>query len=117
MEALRLVGMEEFATRPATKLSGGQQQRVALARALACKPQVLLLDDPFAALHTTLRRQLRDELRALRERLGIPAVIASHDPEDVLALADEFFRLDGGRVQHRLRAGAADLRATLERPL
>ncbi|MCY4755051.1 ATP-binding cassette domain-containing protein [Pelomonas aquatica] len=102
------------ASRPAT-LSGGQQQRVALARALACKPRVLLLDEPFAALHTTLRRELRAELRELRRRLGIPAVIVSHDPEDVMALADEVFLLDGGGVRQRLRADDPDLRAALER--
>ncbi|RTL23570.1 MAG: ATP-binding cassette domain-containing protein [Burkholderiales bacterium] len=100
-------------SRPAT-LSGGQQQRVALARALACQPQVLLLDEPFAALHVTLRRQLRAELRELRARLGIPALIVSHDPEDVTALADEVFVLDGGSVQRRLRTDDADLRAALE---
>jgi molybdate transport system ATP-binding protein len=115
-ELIESFGLTALArSKPAT-LSGGQQQRVALARALACNPQALLLDEPFAALHTTLRRQLRDELRALRERLGIPAVIVSHDPEDVLALADEVFMLDGGQVQGRLRAGDPELRAALERP-
>lgn len=103
-------------SKPAT-LSGGQQQRVALARALASNPQVLLLDEPFAALHTTLRRQLREDLGALRQRLGIPAVIVSHDPDDVLALADEVFVLDGGGVQRRLLASDPALRAELERPL
>ena len=101
------------ASRPAT-LSGGQQQRVALARALACNPQVLLLDEPFAALHTTLRRELRAELRQLRQRLGISAVIVSHDPEDVIALADEVFLLDGGGVQGRLKTDDPGLRAALE---
>jgi molybdate transport system ATP-binding protein len=100
-------------SRPAT-LSGGQQQRVALARALACQPQVLLLDEPFAALHTTLRRQLRAELRTLRQRLGIPALLVSHDPEDVTTLADEVLLLDGGGVQARLRADDPGLRAALE---
>lgn len=103
-------------SRPAT-LSGGQQQRVALARALACNPQVLLLDEPFAALHTTLRRQLREELRTLRQRLGIPALIVSHDPDDVVALADEVFVLDGGGVQRRLLASDPGLREALEQPL
>ncbi|HEY0953204.1 MAG TPA: ATP-binding cassette domain-containing protein [Roseateles sp.] len=101
------------ASRPAT-LSGGQQQRVALARALACNPQVLLLDEPFAALHTTLRRQLRAELREVQRRLGIPAVLVSHDPEDVMALADEVFLLDGGGVQRRLKANDPALREALE---
>jgi len=101
-------------SKPAT-LSGGQQQRVALARALACNPQVLLLDEPFAALHTTLRRQLRTELRELGQRLGIPGLIVSHDPEDVMALADEVFLLDGGSVQGRLRADDPELPAALAR--
>jgi len=100
-------------SRPAA-LSGGQQQRVALARALACQPRLLLLDEPFAALHTTLRRELRAELRALRQRLGIPAVIVSHDPEDVMALADEVFLLDGGGLQRRMRADDPGLREALE---
>ncbi len=101
-------------SKPAT-LSGGQQQRVALARALACNPQVLLLDEPFAALHTTLRRQLRTELRELCQRLGIPAIIVSHDPEDVMALANEVFLLDGGGMRGRLPADDPGLRAALER--
>ena len=113
-ELIESFGLTAMArSRPAT-LSGGQQQRVALARALACNPQVLLLDEPFAALHTTLRRQLRAELRDLRQRLGIPAVIVSHDPEDVIALADEVFLLDGGGVQSRLKADDPGLRAALE---
>ncbi len=116
-ELIEAFGLSALArSKPAT-LSGGQQQRVALARALACNPQVLLLDEPFAALHTTLRRQLREELRTLRQRLGIPAVIVSHDPDDVLALADEVFVLDGGRVQRHLLASDPGLRAALEQPL
>ena len=113
-ELIAAFGLTALAhSKPAT-LSGGQQQRVALARALACKPDVLLLDEPFAALHTTLRRQLREELRELRRRLGIPALIVSHDPEDVKALADEVFVLDGGSLQRRLRAGDPGLAAALE---
>jgi molybdate transport system ATP-binding protein len=113
-ELIEAFGLHAMAgSRPAT-LSGGQQQRVALARALACGPQVLLLDEPFAALHTTLRRQLRAELRELRQRLGIPAVIVSHDPEDVRVLADEVFVLDGGGLQRRLRTDDPGLDAALE---
>jgi len=84
-------------SRPAT-LSGGQQQRVALARALACQPQLLLLDEPFAALNPMLRQQLRDELGAVRARAGIPAVMITHDIDDVLALADVAVLIDGGRA-------------------
>jgi molybdate transport system ATP-binding protein len=85
-------------------LSGGQQQRVALARALALQPRLLLLDEPFAALHTALKRQLREELRAVCQRLAIPAVMVSHDLDDVRALADEAWLIDGGRVQRRVAA-------------
>jgi molybdate transport system ATP-binding protein len=96
------------ASRPQT-LSGGQQQRVALARALACNPQVLLLDEPFAALDTALRVELRGELKRVHARWGIPAVMVSHDADDVIALADRAYLVDGGRVVRDvdLRAGQA----------
>jgi molybdate transport system ATP-binding protein len=100
-------GLTDMAhSRPAT-LSGGQQQRVALARALACEPQALLLDEPFAALNPILRQALREELAQVRARWGIPLVMITHDIEDVLALADVAFMLDGGRVQREidLRSG------------
>jgi molybdate transport system ATP-binding protein len=88
-------------SRPAT-LSGGQQQRVALARALACEPRALLLDEPFAALNPLLRRQLRNELAAARQRAGVPMVIVTHDVDDVLALADQVVLIDEGRVAGQL---------------
>jgi len=100
------------ASRPAT-LSGGQQQRVALARALACNPQVLLLDEPFAALHSALKRELRTELQRVLAQRRIPAVMVSHDADDVLALADEVVLIDGGQVSERLRADDPELRARL----
>jgi len=84
-------------SRPAT-LSGGQQQRVALARALACEPQVLLLDEPFASLNPMLRDTLRRELAEVRQRWGIPALMITHDVEDVLALADVAFVYRDGQV-------------------
>lgn len=101
------------ASRPAT-LSGGQQQRVALARALACNPQVLLLDEPFAALHPMLRQQLRDELRAVRERWGIPAVMITHDIDDVAALANRAYFVDGGRVTREVDLDAGESRELLD---
>jgi molybdate transport system ATP-binding protein len=88
-------------SRPIT-LSGGQQQRVALARALACQPQLLLLDEPFAALHPSLRHSLREELAQVRHQWGIPALMITHDVEDVLALADVAFVFDQGQVVQQI---------------
>ncbi|MCE4540342.1 ATP-binding cassette domain-containing protein [Pelomonas sp. P7] len=113
-ELIDAFGLAAMARSRPASLSGGQQQRVALARALARRPSLLLLDEPFAALHTSLRRELRDDLRELRRRLGIPAVIVSHDPDDVMALADEVFLLEGGQLRQRLRADDPGLRAALE---
>jgi molybdate transport system ATP-binding protein len=84
-------------SRPRT-LSGGQQQRVALARALACQPQVLLLDEPFAALNPMLRSTLRAELAQVRRQWGIPVLMITHDIEDVLELADVAFVYGKGQV-------------------
>ncbi|MGB3429211.1 MAG: ATP-binding cassette domain-containing protein [Burkholderiaceae bacterium] len=85
------------ASRPST-LSGGQQQRVALARALVCRPDVLLLDEPFAALHPMLRARLRSDLKQIEQNYSIPMVMISHDLEDVAALADVMFVMEAGQV-------------------
>ncbi len=91
-------GLAALADSRPQKLSGGQQQRVALARALACQPQVLLLDEPFAALNPMLRSELRSELAQVRRQWGIPVLMITHDIDDVLALADVAFVYDNGQV-------------------
>jgi molybdate transport system ATP-binding protein len=83
--------------RPAD-LSGGQRQRVAVARAIASKPKLLLLDEPFAALDTLLRRELREQLKVWQRLWRIPMVIISHDPEDVFSLADQALVMHGGHI-------------------
>ena len=80
------------------QISGGQRQRVALARALAAEPDLLLLDEPFAALDAPLRARLRSELLALQRRRGLPIVVITHDPDDVAALGGRVIRLADGRV-------------------
>jgi molybdate transport system ATP-binding protein len=80
------------------ELSGGQRQRVALARALACRPRLLLLDEPFSSLDTELRQRLRAEVLMLQQRLGIPLVMVSHDVDDVCAVADTLVRFEPGRI-------------------
>ena len=113
-ELIESFGLTAMArSKPAT-LSGGQQQRVALARALACNPQVLLLDEPFAALHPMLRQQLRDELRAVRQRWGIPAVMITHDLDDVAALTNRAYLVDGGRITREVDLDGGQSRELLE---
>lgn len=82
---------------PAT-LSGGQRQRVALARALITNPQAILLDEPFSALDTQLRVQLRRELREWQEKLALPMLLITHDPEDAAAFDGCIWQMDNGKI-------------------
>ena len=93
---LAAVGLDGFGPRKPRSLSGGQAQRAALARALAFDPDLVLLDEPFAALDATTTPDLR---RLLRHRLeGIATVLVTHDPLDVLVLADRVVAVESGRV-------------------
>jgi iron(III) transport system ATP-binding protein len=100
-EVLRLMQMEHLASRPATMLSGGQQQRVAIARALVFQPRVLLMDEPLSNLDAQLREQMRLEIRALQQRLGITTVYVTHDQEEAMVLSDEIAVMHDGRVLQR----------------
>ena len=97
-ELLRLIRMEEFASRMPQELSGGQVQRVALARALAPKPKLVLLDEPFSALDAELRGQLREEVRQVLRAEGATAVLVTHDQEEALSLADRVAVLREGKI-------------------
>jgi molybdate transport system ATP-binding protein len=103
-------GLQAAAQAKPAALSGGQRQRVALARALACEPQLLLLDEPFAALNPQLRHSLRQELAEVRRQWGIPMVMITHDVEDVLALADQVCVIDHGQVCRELDLRRGDPR-------
>jgi molybdate transport system ATP-binding protein len=99
--------------RPAT-LSGGERQRVALARALAIEPRALLLDEPLAALDVGARRAVRSFLAATLARLGLPAIVVTHDAADAVALGDRIAVLESGRI---VQTGSlADLRAAPASP-
>ncbi|WP_144638930.1 ABC transporter ATP-binding protein [Bordetella genomosp. 13] len=109
-DLLERFGLAEMADSRPVRLSGGQQQRVALARALACEPRVLLLDEPFAALNPMLRASLRRELGEVRRQWNIPALMISHDADDVLALADVAFVYENGQVTREIDVRTGDSR-------
>lgn len=96
---LSLAEIGDLGDRPVANLSGGQQQRVALARALVIEPDVLLLDEPLSNLDAKLRRYMREEIRALQQRLGITAIYVTHDQEEAMAISDEIAVIHNGRVQ------------------
>ena len=96
-ELLELVGLVDQATKYPHQMSGGQQQRVALARALAIEPRVLLLDEPLSALDAKVRLELRDQIRALQQRLAITTVFVTHDQEEALSMADRVCVMNAGR--------------------
>lgn len=103
-EVLQLVHMESFEMRRVTELSGGQQQRVALARALVMRPQVLLLDEPLAALDLKLRKAMQLELRRIHQSIGGTFVFVTHDQEEAMGLANRIAVMENGRIVQEGRA-------------
>ena len=99
MELLGLVQLDWLADRYPSQLSGGQRQRIALARALAVEPKVLLLDEPFGALDTKVRKELRRWLRRLHDEMHISSVFVTHDQEEALEVADRVVVMNHGRVE------------------
>ncbi|MBA0208632.1 ABC transporter ATP-binding protein [Pectobacterium brasiliense] len=95
LDTVRLSG---FGDRYPAQLSGGQQQRVAIARALAVNPSLLLLDEPLSALDARVRAGLRQELRDVQQRLGIPTLMVTHDQEEAMSMADKIICMHGGRI-------------------
>ena len=98
-EIKELLGLSGLGHRYPGQISGGERQRVALARSLVCRPRLLLLDEPLSALDVPLREQLRRELRRSLARLGIPAVLVTHDRVEALSLADFVVVFDEGRIR------------------
>jgi iron(III) transport system ATP-binding protein len=88
-EALITVGLKGFGARLPSEMSGGQQQRVAVARALVLEPDVLLFDEPLSNLDARLRRTMREEIRALQQRLGVTVVYVTHDQSEAMAVSDK----------------------------
>ena len=98
-KALKMVGMTDYEERDVNSLSGGQQQRVAIARAIVNKPQVLLLDEPLAALDLKMRKDMQLELKDMHKTLGITFIYVTHDQEEALTLSDTIVVMNEGVIQ------------------
>jgi iron(III) transport system ATP-binding protein len=89
LETLKLVNLDGYENRMPSELSGGQQQRVAVARAIVLKPKVLLFDEPLSNLDAKLRRQVREDIREIQQKLGVTTIYVTHDQEEALAISDK----------------------------
>lgn len=99
MELLEITGLSGMEKRYPNQLSGGQRQRVAFARALAPNPQVLLLDEPFAAIDAKVRTELRLWLREMVTKLGITSIFVTHDQDEAVEVADEIIITNHGKIE------------------
>lgn len=100
-EALELVRLQGLERRKATDLSGGQQQRVALARSFACKPKVLLMDEPLSNLDAKLREEMRSEIKQMTAALGSTVLYVTHDQAEALVVGDVVAVMRGGTILQR----------------
>lgn len=98
-QALKMVGLTDYEYRDVDSLSGGQQQRVAIARAIVNEPEVLLLDEPLAALDLKMRKDMQMELKEMHKSLGITFVYVTHDQEEALTLSDTIVVMSEGKIQ------------------
>ena len=98
LDALATVGLPGLEARLPSELSGGQQQRVAVARALVLEPSVLLFDEPLSNLDARLRRQMREEIRELQQRLALTVVYVTHDQAEAMAVSDRIVVMNRGSI-------------------
>ncbi len=100
-ELLSLIGLEGLGNRYPHQLSGGQKQRVAFARALAPNPQLLLLDEPFAAIDAKVRQELRSWLKETINKVGITSIFVTHDQDEAIEVADEIIITNKGKIEQK----------------
>jgi len=100
-ELIELIGLKGLDKRYPSQLSGGQRQRVAFARALAPNPQLLLLDEPFAAIDAKVRKELRRWLKETIAKLGITSIFVTHDQEEAVEVADEIIITNKGQIEQK----------------
>src|SRR6185503_5376384 len=98
-ELLNLIALPGTGDKLVNELSGGQKQRVAIARALAVEPEVLLLDEPLSALDLKLRQHMRNELRAIQQRVGITFIYITHDQGEALTMSDRVAVMNAGVIE------------------
>jgi sulfate transport system ATP-binding protein len=98
-ELLALVHLTGWADRYPAQLSGGQRQRMALARALAVEPEVLLLDEPFGALDTRVREELREWLRRLHDEVNVTTIFVTHDQQEAMEVSEQIVVVNEGRIE------------------
>ncbi|MEF9952906.1 MAG: ABC transporter ATP-binding protein [Clostridium sp.] len=96
---LHLVNLDGFEKRDIDSLSGGQQQRIAIARALVNEPEILLLDEPLAALDLKIRKEMQTELKKMQQSLGITFIFVTHDQEEALTMSDTVVVMNNGSIQ------------------
>lgn len=101
MELISLVGLDGLEKRYPNQLSGGQRQRVAFARALAPNPQLLLLDEPFAAIDAKVRKELRSWLKETIQKVGITSIFVTHDQEEAVEVADDIIIINEGKMEQK----------------
>ncbi len=106
-DLLELTELTELSSAYPSTLSGGQKQRVAIARAIAREPEILLLDEPFSALDTTVKRKMHDEVLRLKSSLKMPILFVSHDKEEVFRLSDKVATVNGGKISSLRTPGEA----------
>lgn len=100
---MKLVKLDGYGDRRIHELSGGQQQRVAIARALVFEPELLLLDEPLAALDRKLREEMQLEFRRIQRELGVTTINVTHDQREALVVSDDIIVMEGGRIQQHAK--------------